>query len=194
MLRFLVCVCGSYMDVVRSPLANVFGLTLGPVLPRHFQDWHSSAQNIDSQRNANVHGKVGRATRRRDIVSRPRLLNLLGHYRSCPYLTRGPSNSGENPTRRNGSRNSVRRDETRRRLLNGTWSMCTLSSSHSLRRARRRPVARSHPLDLVTIQFLPACEGAEPGIPWQVLRWPATCFPQDVLSTNGGFEYTTQSC
>lgn len=78
MLRFLVCVCGSYMDVVRSPLANVFGLTLGPVLPRHFQDWHSSAQNIDSQRNANVHGKVGRATRRRDIVSRPRLLNLLG--------------------------------------------------------------------------------------------------------------------
>src|SRR5437667_2865588 len=87
MLRFLVCVCGSYMDVVRSPLANVFGLTLGPVLPRHFQDWHSSAQNIDSQRNANVHGKVGRATRRRDIVSRPRLLNLLGIIEGCPYLT-----------------------------------------------------------------------------------------------------------
>src|SRR5262245_34651809 len=52
------------------------------------------------------------------------------------------------------------------------------ASSHSLCRARRRSVAGSHALDLFTIQFLPAREGPEPGIPWQVPRRASPRFPR----------------
>src|SRR5438874_13124583 len=50
------------------------------------------------------------------------------------------------------------------------------ASPHSLCRARRRLVARSQPLDLFAIQFLPARQGAEPSVSRQVLRWPPTRF------------------
>jgi hypothetical protein len=52
------------------------------------------------------------------------------------------------------------------------------ASPCSLRRARRWPVAGSRALDIFTIQFLPAREGAEPRVSRQVLRWSATRFPR----------------
>src|SRR5215813_12818133 len=50
--------------------------------------------------------------------------------------------------------------------------------SHSLCRARWWPFSRPHALDFLTIQFLSACEGGQPRVRRQVLRWPATRFPR----------------
>src|SRR5262245_66444778 len=49
--------------------------------------------------------------------------------------------------------------------------------SHSLCRAGWWPFSTAHPLDLLTIQFLPAREGAQPRVSRQVLCRPATCLP-----------------
>src|SRR5262245_54731682 len=49
--------------------------------------------------------------------------------------------------------------------------------SHSLCRAGWWPFSRARTLDLFTIQFLPAREGAQPCVSRQVLCWPSTRFP-----------------